>query len=108
MALESCRKWDTNRLEGRWKYVGGDIFAGQDVIFDFEKDGDFTREVNSPYFNYAGLVSTMEGEWKWAFENKLRIGLDDNTALLYDVILIKGNNMELADDFDRDWCFKKE
>ena len=78
--MESCLKAKTKKLEGRWKFVGGDIGLGsnQELIFDFEQDGDFTHElILDPYFygNYANDV-IIKGEWKWASRNKLDIDME--------------------------------
>lgn len=111
LALEACRKWDTNRLAGRWRLVGGDIFSpNQGIIYEFEKDGDFTEERTLQTFNGYGYYYAIAdgGDWKWSSGKKLEIDRSTNYDIEFDVILIKGNDMELKDELNRDWIFKKE
>lgn len=119
LALEACRKCDTNRLTGRWKLVGGINFSpNREIIFDFEADGDFTEEriYNGFFIPYS---TTNTGNWKWLPGKKLGIDLDYGSPFVYgygfssydrkfEVVLIKGNDMELEDENRRDWEFKRE
>lgn len=116
LALEACQKWDTNRLEGRWKYVAGDLEfnPGVSVIFDFEKDGDFTQETIAPllFYSTGNIYNTYTnpGEWEWAPGKTIKIQLQKgfDTEREFQVILIQGNHMELKEDNNDELIFRRE
>ena len=118
LALESCRKWDTNRLEGRWELQREGLpftFGTQttQIIFDFEKDGDFTEEITDTYIGGGGIPTTrrLHGDWKWTGDKKMEIDIDFGNGyiqeLRFESTYIHENKLQLVDRNDYEWEFKK-
>lgn len=117
LALEACKKRDTNRLAGRWDLQRGGLPftfgpTTSSIIFDFDADGEFTEEITDIYFNDLAYTSYLDGDWKWAPGKKLEINIHFGYGyiqeLRFEVVLIQRNNMYLKDRNDFDWKFKRE
>ena len=70
-----CREWELDRYQGR-PYTDGE------VIFEFEKDGDFSQTIT--YFDYGGSYSyTTRGSWKWVGDKEsVTIQLDGAASVM--------------------------
>lgn len=70
-----CREWELDRYQGR-PYTDGEL------IFEFEKDGDFSQ--TNTYFYYGGSYSyTTRGSWKWVGDKEsVTIQLDGAASVM--------------------------
>jgi hypothetical protein len=70
-----CREWELEQYQGR-PYTDGEL------IFEFEKDGDFSS--TTTYFYYGSSYSyTTRGSWKWVGDKEsVTIQLDGAASVM--------------------------
>jgi hypothetical protein len=130
----SCKKYEDgpaftlqtkkSRLNGTWelKEIEGNNTFWQDaeVIFEFEKDGDFGIEVEGTYtwnwygYGYGyGYNNTWEfqyaynGHWEWE-NNKRDIEIDyAGNRQEFEILKLTNKDLWLEDETRNEWKFEK-
>ena len=149
--FQSCSKYDDNsglhlrtkkgRLTGEWEVVKingqnpneyysssgssysswSTVASGVEVIFEFEKDGDFKYKrsgtrTNTHSGNYGGIPYTYtsdmnnswKGEWEWE-DNKEEIEIEyDGDLYDYEITKLTNKEMTLEDSYGNEWEFEKD
>ena len=111
LGLESCKKYDDGpgfsllskkgRLTGEWDLTGGNVADDNDdrynvweLIFEFQKDGDF--EMRSSYSGTWYGPYESKGEWSWV-HNKERINIEWDDGGSFELHINRLTNKEF-------WC----
>jgi len=102
--FQSCKKYDdgpgfslrsvTNRLTGEWEVtdIQGQGNIDGEIIFEFDKDGDFKQTYE---YNYYGSTYTYTENGEWSFEDgKETIELDFDNGLRQDLEIKRLTNSE--------------
>ena len=94
------------RLAGEWEVVDIENARGFDdgaVILEFDKDGDFTYNLD-----YAGYDYSLDGDWEWE-DNKEVIQIElGNSRTEWEIKRLTNSELWFEDEDNNLWeCEKK-
>lgn len=118
IGVSGCKKYEdgpgfslrskTARLTGEWELVKGPFFSSDtEVIFEFEKDGDFKMSITYNYGSYSYSYSVM-GDWEFTSDKEdLRIDIDgDRTD--FEILRLANDELVLEDEDREVYEFEKQ
>lgn len=115
--LSSCSKYQdgpafsllskTARLTGEWDLIEAPGFtADEDVIFEFQEDGDFKF---STTYSYGGSTYSYSYTGTWEFTSDKEDVIIDIDGDISTFKILRLTNSELNFDYDGDeWQFEKQ
>lgn len=124
-ALQGCNTYEdgpaislkskNQRLTGEWRLVninGQTLEQGEEIVFEFEKDGDF---IFSYSYAYDGFTETYKyaGSWEWlSGKETIFITGPDLDAMTFEVQRLSSDELHMrysyGGSYIQDWEFVKQ
>ncbi len=96
------------RLSGEWEIVkvGNQTISGYEVVWEFEKDGDWSQNFS---YSYGGSTYsyTYNGDWEWkSSKEELEISYNDGGTVnsqRFEILRLTNKELWLEDEQNEKW-----